>query len=81
MADNTSGVDRERSKAGLDRSTAEAKYIDAYKHPDGRTASAWYYKRAGAWLYEFEDSTGRWGTFESATEFRAFLDWEGWATQ
>ena len=81
MAESASGMDRERSKAGLVRTEAAATYIDAYRHPDGRTGSAWYYERKpGPWLYEFEDSTGRWGTFESATDFRAFLDWEGWTT-
>jgi hypothetical protein len=65
----------------LDRSTAEVTYLNVYKHPDGRTGSAWYYKRSGPWLYEFEDSTGRVQTFESATEFRKFLDVDGWTTK
>ncbi len=65
-----------------DRSTADASYIDTYAHPDGRTGSAWYYKRIpGPWLYEFEDSTGKGGIFESATDFRAFLDRGGWTTR
>lgn len=62
----------------LDRSTAFRARLGVYHHLDGRTGSSWYYKRPGDWLYEFEDSSRHRVTFETAAEFRAFLQKGEW---